>query len=70
MNQSTARYGYKHREPMHIDSWTPVSEIADHESQVALLPNITKNKKFLDGIFRDVNLLSKGGTKVCGAKTS
>lgn len=47
-----------------------MSKIADHESQVALLPNITKNKKFLDGIFRDVNLLSKGETEVYGAKKS
>jgi len=47
-----------------------VSKIADHESQVALLPNITKSKKFLDDIFRDANELSRGGTEVCGAKKS
>lgn len=38
--------------------------------QVALLPNITKSKKFLDDIFRDANELSRGGTEVCGAKKS
>lgn len=47
-----------------------MSKIADLESQVSLLHNIKKNKKFLDGVFRDVNVPSKGGTEVCSAEES
>lgn len=41
----------------------PTSEIAELERQVSLLHNM-KNKKFLDCIFRDVSMPSKGGSEV------
>ncbi|XP_009331573.1 PREDICTED: transcription factor Sp3 [Pygoscelis adeliae] len=46
----------------------PMSKIAELESQVSLLHNMKKNKKFLDGIFRDVNVPSKGGSEVYSAE--
>lgn len=36
-------------------------------AQVSMLHN-TKNKKFLDYVFRDVSMLSKGGSEVQGAE--
>lgn len=45
----------------------PTSKIAELESQVSLLHNMKKNKTFLDDIFRDVNVPSKGGSEVYSA---
>ena len=46
----------------------PTSKIAELESQVSLLHNMKKNKKFLDYIFRDVNVPSKGGSEAYSAE--
>lgn len=46
----------------------PTSKIAELESQVSLLHNMKKNKKFLDGIFRYVNVPSKGGAEQYSAE--
>lgn len=45
----------------------PTSKIAELESQVSLLHNMKKNKTFLDDIFRDMNVPSKGGSELYSA---
>lgn len=48
----------------------PTSKIAEPERQVSLLHTMEKNKKFLDDIFRDVNVPSKGGSEAYSAEES
>lgn len=45
----------------------PTSEIAELERQVSLLHSM-KNRKFLDCIFRDVSMLSQGGSDIYSAE--
>lgn len=45
----------------------PTSKIAELERQVSTLHNM-KKEKFLDCIFRDVSVLSKGGSEVYSAE--